>query len=364
MKLSIQITLDYEVFGDGTGDVYREQIIPTNHLMDICEQYSANLTVYFEYGQYLAYEKFYSLEPKFGIANSAITDQLKDLIRRGHDVQFHFHPAWLGATYSPGTGFLLNKSQYDITFLKFDDIVRTLSEGKKFLESMLQIINPKYRCIAFRAGAWSAQDSKKLIKALVKSGFKIDSTVAKGAHLKSGYGMFDYRRCTRKPFWFASENISHEDSGGENILELPILTKRTKLAPFYYLSRKRAYVNSIVKGFYKTKVTDQGAGKLDKVRKILGRDYFMADFNFMRSETICKMITSELSALESLDKCIPLTLIGHSKTSYLNDDLHLLFRKLKQGVDVSFDTVSEFYINYIEKNDETIIEAHTDADFK
>jgi len=57
MKLQLIFTLDYEIFGDGSGSVNREQIIPTNQLLDIFDQYGAKLTLFFEYGQFLGYKK-------------------------------------------------------------------------------------------------------------------------------------------------------------------------------------------------------------------------------------------------------------------------------------------------------------------
>lgn len=342
-KLSLQLTLDYELFGDGTGDVNREQIIPTNNLMDICEQYGAKLTVYFEYGQYLAFEKFSNLNDNLKRANLAILTQLKDIIERGHDVQFHLHPTWLKATYNQVSGFNLDKKSYDITSLSEENMVRILSQGKEFLESNLKKINPSYQCIAFRAGAWSAKDSKKLISALLKSGFLVDSTVAKGAHLKSDYGSFDFRKVSEKPSWFSNQDICVESNDNYSIFELPILTKQTKLAPLFYISQKRNFINSIVSHFYRTKVTDQGASLFTKLKKVVSRDFVLADFNFMPAKTLIKIIKDEVDSFNAIEDLIPIILIGHSKTSYQNDDLHLFFRYLEKEYNVCFDTVSSYY---------------------
>lgn len=349
MNLSLQLTLDYELFGDGTGDVYREQIIPTNHLMDICDLYDAKLTIYFEYGQYLAFDKFSCVNNKLKKANRAILSQLKELIKRGHDVQFHLHPTWLDASYDIDKGFTLDTDLYDITFLPEKEIIRVLTAGKKFLEDNLKPINPSYQCIAFRAGAWSAIDSGKLISALLKSGYLVDSTVAKGAHLKSGYGNFDFRDVSDKPYWHVKEDICKESFDLDCILELPILTGRTKLAPFYYISNKRSFINTIVSKFYKTKVTDQGATLFSKLRKILSRDYVLADFNFMPAKKLLDIIKKEVDSTSTSENILPITLIGHSKTSYQNDDLHLFIRTLEKEYNVSYDTVSSYYMKHIEK---------------
>lgn len=354
MNISLQITIDYELFGDGSGNVYREQIIPTNQLMDICEQYNARLTIYFEYGQFLAFEKFAAVDPNLKMANIAIVEQLQEAIKRGHDIQLHLHPTWIDAVYEPQKGFKLDSSKFDITYLKYGQIVENLAKGKFFLENLLRPINKSYRCIAFRSGAWSANDSSKLVSALQETGFKIDSTVAKGAHLNSAYGTFDFREYTNKPCWFVSENLCIEDKITPTILELPILTKISIFSQFYYLSKKRKFVNSIVRNFYKTKLTDRGSSMLSRLVKILSRDFVLADFNFLPSDTIYRMIKSEYNKMKSRDYVIPITLIGHSKTSYLNDDLHLLFKRLNKNVGLKFDTVSSYYKQNIENNNEII----------
>jgi hypothetical protein len=342
-NISVQFTLDYELFGDGTGNVYREQIIPTSQLMDICDLYGAKLTIYFEYGQYMAFEKYSNFNVEFAKANQSILHQLKELIARGHDVQFHFHPTWIGASYSIDGGFVLNKNVYDITLLSEKKMVEILCEGKKFLEANLRPINECYRCISFRAGAWSAKDSGKLISALLKSGYRIDSTVAKGAHLKSGYGSFDFRCVPAKSSWYTREDLCRETTDGDSILELPILTRRTKLSPFFYISNKRRFVNSIVNNFYKIKITDEGSSIFGKIKKIFNRDFMFADFNFMPSNTLLKMVDKEIDSLCLPEKLTPITLIGHSKTSYQNDDLHLFIRALEKEYNVRYDTVSSYY---------------------
>ena len=167
--------------------------------------------------------------------------------------------------------------------------------------------------------------------------------------MKSGYGMFDFRNVSDKPYWNAKEDICKESADLDCILELPILTNRTKLAPFYYISNKRNFVNSIVSKFYKTKITDQGASLFSKVRKVLSRDYVLADFNFMPTKKLLKIIKKEVDSISVTDIPFPITLIGHSKTSYSNDDLHLFFRNLEKEYSVSYDTVSSYYMEHIEK---------------
>ena len=50
---------------------------------------------------------------------------------------------------------------------------------------------------------------------------------------------------------------------------------------------------------------------------------------------------------ESPDDTIPVVLIGHSKSSYFNDSLHLLFDKLKSNKDIKFQTMREFVMDRV-----------------
>lgn len=98
-KVALIFSSDYELFGDGSGDVFEEQILPTNNTLDLFGEYGAKLTVMFEYGQYLAYEKNASKNNSFTKDNLLIRNQLIDLIKRGHDVQLHYHAQWYYSQY-------------------------------------------------------------------------------------------------------------------------------------------------------------------------------------------------------------------------------------------------------------------------
>lgn len=98
-KIALIFSSDYELFGDGSGNVLEEQIIPTNNTLEIFEPYGAKLTVMFEYGQYLAYEKYASEHNTFANDNILIKNQLIDLVKRGHDIQLHYHAQWYFAQY-------------------------------------------------------------------------------------------------------------------------------------------------------------------------------------------------------------------------------------------------------------------------
>ena len=343
MKLQLIFTLDYELFGDGSGSISHEQIKPTQQLLDIFDEYGAKLTLFFEYGQYLGYEKFASEENSFLEDNQLLCEQLKETIRRGHDVQFHYHPTWHNATYNNGQ-FNLDMNLFDISNMESQEIDTIIGSGKSFLENLLKPVDSDYECNSFRAGAWSMKNSTKVLKIFQKHGFKCDTSVAPYAKFSSGYGEFDYSDALSSYLpWFIDidSNSLTKQSRKKEFLELPIYTKKSSLAFLKYLNGHYLKSKKIVSRFYKTKVSEKKMSKLDKVKKIVGRDYYMADFNTMSSQELYKMITEVIERHKGSDDVIPLVLIGHSKSSYFNDELHLLFQKLEKLDSIEYKNILE-----------------------
>ena len=80
MNSTIIITLDYEIFGNGCGDVYKHVIEPTERLMKILNTRNIKMTVFFEIEEFLVFQKYRTLiESKLGYNPvSMIEEQLKE----------------------------------------------------------------------------------------------------------------------------------------------------------------------------------------------------------------------------------------------------------------------------------------------
>ena len=337
MTCSLMFTLDYELFGDGSGNVIREQINPTSSLLNIFDQYNAKLTIFFEFGQYKSMKLA-------GMVKDCklIDDQLIDAIKRGHDVQLHYHPTWYNAKYINGA-FLLNESLFDISFMEPSIIRSELSWGKQFLESLLKPYRRDYKCIAFRSGALSMKNSAKVINVLFELGFKIDSSVAPKAHFKSSYGQYDYRKA---PYltaeWPIRESLIIPEI--DNYLwELPIISLKNRLGFLKYFNSRSLFSRRISSYYYRNKISEKNLTNYQKLKKLLGRDYFIGDFNMMSIKTLIKICKLCLQKSNHTD-LFPIVLIGHSKSSYNNDDLILFFEKLKE-LNIVMNTISGYANN-------------------
>jgi hypothetical protein len=232
------ITADYEVFGNGSGDVISCVIDPTNELLDVCNKYGAKLTIFFEVCEYWAFKK---AEAEGRLTHldynpgQLMEEQAREAIAAGHDVQLHLHPQWLDSDYVDGR-WRVNFDYWRLPNLpnglgSFEDInsLRGLfKKGKDTLETLLQPVDPDYRCIAFRAGAWCMQPEREVLQALRENGIIIDSTVAPGLYLDDGLSYYDFRKVKdKRGIWKVSNSILDDNPEGE-IIEVPVSTLKVQ----------------------------------------------------------------------------------------------------------------------------------------
>jgi len=232
--IDLVISLDYEIFGHGAGDVRRDIIEPTQRLLDICDSHGAKLTIMFEVAEYWAFKQ---MEDQLDLGYSpakAMEEQAQDAISRGHDVQLHLHPQWIGAELDNRL-WRVKMDQWCIADLPHGlgdqgdeySIMGALSKGKHTLESMLCPVKPSYECIAFRAGGFHIQPSCQVIPAMKAVGLSIDSSVVQGLHVQSPHWHCDFRTAMSNYgyWWTTADDVCRSGPAHEHILELPVCSR-------------------------------------------------------------------------------------------------------------------------------------------
>lgn len=208
----IILTVDYELFGDGSGCLDACVLKPAAQMMQIAERFNAPVTFFAEALEFIA-----MTEQK---DDSRAKSQLNASLKRGHDVQLHIHPQWHDASFDFQESWLLDMDSWrmgDLTKLEVDTL---LGKAKQWLEGEVASNIPNYRCVAFRAGGWCIQPSEVVISALIEKGFVLDSTVASG-QWRIGYGEWsDFRNAPDLPFWLIQDDVCRPSSNG--LWEVPI----------------------------------------------------------------------------------------------------------------------------------------------
>jgi hypothetical protein len=227
MQLGLVLTNDWELYGDGSGDYFALQHRPLQALLHAVEQHGARLTVMAEVGQQWAHRAAGATHAWARDVADAWDALLQETVARQSDVQLHLHPQWLDARWDGGR-WRLNFDRWSVAALAPALLRATLIRGKRYLEDLLQPVDPAYDCVAFRAGAYCIQPSGAVIAELVRAGFRCDSSVSKGLHQPPFY---DYRDAHSDVLpWFVGDDVRRRAHDGE-LLELPIYARAALDAP-------------------------------------------------------------------------------------------------------------------------------------
>lgn len=224
MTIYILYSADYELYlGGNYCDEIEVLVNPTYHLLNIFDDLNIPLTLFADTLSILRYKE----QNLFTFPDSA-ENQLKDAIRRGHDVQSHIHPHWdytqiLNNEYKINLNyFLLGKLDED-PFKLYSKIFDLLVESKDYLNNLLTPIDRKYNCIAFRCGGYGLQPNCNIIiKALINSGFIIDSSIVPNLIQKSNVNEIDFSIVPKISNYYLDNDITLPSKLNQGIFEIPI----------------------------------------------------------------------------------------------------------------------------------------------
>ncbi|MDB6136887.1 MAG: hypothetical protein JWM59_5130 [Verrucomicrobiales bacterium] len=218
----LSLTVDYEIFGNGTGDVRRHVTEPTERMCRIAEKYGVPVTVFFEVEEYLHFVKHSrELTAELGYDPAGeMRRQAADLANRGHDIQLHLHPQWYEAEREGGE-WHLHHHRLTVDAL-FDNQVETtayLRERKEALEAI-----SGRPVTVYRAGGFAAQPGARLLGAMADTGLMVGSSVVKGMQRKRPHPL-DFRKApAARRIWRVSDDVAREDPEGR-VWEVPVYSK-------------------------------------------------------------------------------------------------------------------------------------------
>lgn len=299
----IIVTIDYETWQpipEGKRIDWEEDIIiPTNLLMEKCGHLGIKLCfmidicelIWLEQNDFSNYKK--------------IEDQIQRIVLDGHDVQLHMHPNWMPEY---GAKCIKGEFSWDWNIASCNDVPDNLDElvrrCKEKLESIVKKANPKYKCVAFRAGAYRVQPFERIYRSLVSSGIRIDSSVyANGVSSDRGY---DFRKSVsnNNPYFASCFDPQLEADDEKCICEMPLAVN---------IYDQRLFIDN------------QEACNLAKNWVTMGERAFDSECNYF-------------------------VLIGHTKASRNIEELCHQLVMIKNWPGVEFTTFSNDYIDIIDNS--------------
>jgi hypothetical protein len=345
------LTFDYELFGNGEGDVFVHMIEPTKKILRICDGYGIKVTIFFEVIEYMRLKKEWNKGNAMSYSTNpieAIENQIQNAAKTGHDIQLHVHPQWVNAKYSERK-WILDFNNWRLGDFSSEDgytIKDLIRDGKNELENIIKPVLPDYRCIAFRAGYYNIMPSEEVYSALMELGLKIDSSIYPGGFENGSIQRFDYRKIPiNLGYWWANEtDIRNESKTIKEVLEIPVfalsIPRWKKVFTFSKIKSLFLHRNASMSSGAKEKLGKKSL--LGKIRFILQEEVFPWDicmFSNSLNKEYFKFI--EKSIMGSRNNFV---LIGHPKN--LQDEklfrifLEIAYKKLKA---FRFKTIKEQY---------------------
>src|SRR5258706_1933599 len=188
----LALTHDWELRGDGSGDIEEIQFAPLRRLLEIYAKWNVRTTILPDVMQQLAFRRSENAHPELKSPADSWDQHLREAFLQHHDIQLHLHPQWLNAAYE--SGHWHPHGDWSILNYEGDAAYAMLATGKQYLENLLRPIDSSYRCLAFRAGALAAAPSTHLLESLASLGIELEVSIAAGVFVNSDELQPDYLR--------------------------------------------------------------------------------------------------------------------------------------------------------------------------
>jgi hypothetical protein len=184
---------DWELSGNGSGDVRQLQFEPLRRLVSIYNRLGIHGSFNAEVMQQITFRQHQDQHTELKTLADEWDDTVRETFRQGHDIQLHIHPQWQNAEYQDGRWKLT--ADWSILNYSREAALQMLQRGKEYLEKLLKDIDPHYRCVSFRSGAWCIAPSPHMLDLLVQLGIVFDMSIVAGVKYDTRNIKLDYTEC-------------------------------------------------------------------------------------------------------------------------------------------------------------------------
>ena len=291
-------TLDYEIYGNGTGALQNLVYEPGERLREIFRIWNARFVNFVEVAELERIEAC-GTDPAIDL----VKRQIRNLHRDGFEIGLHLHPQWSNARHDAGR-WVLDYSEYNLCTLPRTRINEIVTSSINYLRHVVD--ESDFTPLSFRAGNWLFQPTETAASVLAQNGIRIDSSVFKGG-VQHANGL-DYRRSLGNGhYWSFERDVNVPDPVGPWI-EVPIYTE---MVPSWKMATSRRVGMGNGLGL-------SGRSAWQKVNRV--RD--LLRFRYPLKFDFCRMTLHELTSM--VDRVIledqqepalyrPLVAIGHTK---------------------------------------------------
>ena len=360
---------DWELSGDGSGDIHQLQFEPLRRLVAIYNRLGIHGSFNAEVMQQITFRQHEHEHKELKLWADEWDEIVRETFRQGHDVQLHIHPQWQNAEYKDGRWKLT--ADWSILNYSREAASQMLHCGKEYLQNLLRDIDPNYRCVSFRSGAWCIAPSPHMLDLLVELGIVFDMSIVAGVKYDTRNIKLDYTGCEEEflPYYPVMTDARRVSDKVEPIVCVP--------TNCFYASRKQVLQHHLDKAVTKirskiagpTTVSDSGRsveaygeqwaqidGSLTKriyrkgVVPYLRGKHTISDLAQLDYPLMMEMLESirKRSRASGLSD-VPVVLENHTKDLQKFSDLERFLEKAVESSDVRFITLTELAGNLKQK---------------
>ena len=350
--IHLALTHDWELRGDGSGDIAEIQFAPLRRLLGIYQKFGARTTFMPDVMQQVVFRNLQESYPELKAAADSWDDHVREAYRQGHDVQLHLHSQWSDANYENGRWQL--GGSWSLLDYDRDAAVAMLDGTRNYLEECLRATEPSYRCVAFRGSALAIAPSPYLLPELAALGIQIDVSVAAGFFLLNQTLQLDYRQCEEKflPYYPQMDDARRVSAQVEPIICVPLnhfygsrrAVTRQNIALARRSWRRRITASSAHAARPQLDSDRSGMGRVYEklIEPAIRRKYFVSDTGRLSYELMHEMLGAiRERARASGWSNVPVVLTNHPKDIRDWDGLERFVGELAAAGDIEFVTLTE-----------------------
>jgi len=247
-KFCILLEDDFEISGNGLGNVAELQYLPAISTMNIAEKYGIKWTFMVDVVQQLLFNKYQHQDKNLRPQKLLWDETILQMKNRGFDVQLHIHPQWHNSIFK--NGFYHVTDKWNIGSYTEDLQKKLIMDSIEYLDALIKPGFPDHKIIGFKAGGWGIQPSETFLSECIKAGIKIIIAVRKGLQIPNANINFNDLEENFLPYHPYIPDITKINKNKNELIVIPLqpfspnLITLSQLA-IYYFKTKLTYSDNL-----------------------------------------------------------------------------------------------------------------------
>lgn len=354
-RFIILIEDDFEVQGNGLGNVADLQYLPALALMNIAQKHGVKATFMADIAHLITLRDHLNNlnnDRNLRLQKTIADETLLMIKERGFDVQLHLHPQWLGAKRI-NSHFHVSRN-WNIGKYSASEQIYLITESINYLHTLLLPNFPLYKTIAFKAGSWGIQPSETILQQCLENGIRI--IIAVRAGLKTVGAGVDYTNLEEKylPYHPEISDITKVNATPNGFIVVPLQPYTPDFLTLARLSvdtiRRKLFDISNWRYYEKQPIPPEIESSVDHMKKnsfrFSLRQPYLTHLKISNQPFSCLKASfdSVIKKLRNLDaQRIPIVIESHSK----------LYHNYYHHIDKFFGYMADTYYDEIEFQDLT-----------